>query len=97
MRQTSACHPRSPTLVFHCTDEVTEVQRGAETASGLHSKYFRHRESEDGQEERESEVREVVYLSIGWKSPALLVIRLQCGGLGPAQDCSCRVLWWASL
>lgn len=58
-----ACHLRSSTLVFHCTDEVTEVQRGEETGSGLHSKYFHPRDSEDGQEERESEAREVLYLS----------------------------------
>ena len=64
-RQTSACHPRSSTLVFHCTDEVTEGQRGEGTGSGLHSKYIHNRDSEDGQEERESEVREVLYLSIG--------------------------------
>lgn len=42
-----------------CTDEVAEVQRGL----GLHSKYFHHGDSEDGHEERESEVREVLHPS----------------------------------
>lgn len=63
--QIPACHLRTPTLVPHCTctDEVTEAQRGKGNGSGLHNKYFHHRDSEDSLEERESEGREVLYLS----------------------------------
>lgn len=35
-----ACHLRSSTLVFHRTDEVTEVQRGRELAQGCTASTF---------------------------------------------------------
>lgn len=64
---TGAWQEASSGLIFKiiypslCTDGVPEVQRGEGTGSGLHSKYFHHRDSEDGQEEREPQVREVLH------------------------------------
>lgn len=82
MRPTLPHYPRISTLVPHCTDEITEAQRGEGTGSGLHSKYFHHRDSEGGHEERESEVREALHLSTS--------LEVTC----PPGDLSCSVQAW---
>lgn len=94
--QILAPHPRTPTLVPHCTDEATKAQRGEGTGSGLDSEYFHHRDGEDDHKERESKVMEALHLSTSLEVTCPQVTWAIVWRPGASHRlCSLRVLRWA--